>query len=103
MPAPNRFAFTLAPPVEREEYHRRLTAARSLNFNFVRHHSHILPRTYFEVASELGMLVSVEFPMLDGNRCGAIPGLGKKGGERPFEVVGQCVLHASNESPSDLF
>eukprot|EP01051_Picozoa_sp_SAG22_P006513 SAG22_NODE_429_length_10587_cov_22.842582_6_plen_1131_part_00 len=65
---------TLAPPVEKAEYTRRLKLAKSLGFNFVRHHSHILPLSYFEVACEVGIFVSVEFPMLSGNRCGVKPG-----------------------------
>ena len=47
-------------------YIDRLKFARSLGMNFVRHHSHILPNEYFAAACEVGMMVSVEFPLAYG-------------------------------------
>lgn len=48
--------------------------ARKLGFNFVRHHSHILPDEYFDSACELGMLVSAEFPIEYGGAIAECPG-----------------------------
>ena len=47
-------------------YIDRLKFARSLGMNFVRHHSHVLPNEYFAAACEVGVMVSVEFPLAYG-------------------------------------
>lgn len=57
------FPNTLAPPVGREEFRRRLSLARDYGFNYVRHHSWMPPSEYLDVADELGMMVQPEFPI----------------------------------------
>jgi len=37
-----------------------------LGMNFVRHHSHILPKEYFDAACDAGVMVSAEFPLAYG-------------------------------------
>ncbi len=54
---------TMAPPTDKEVYHRKLQAAKDYGFNFVRHHSHFLPPEYYEAADEVGMLISPELPI----------------------------------------
>jgi beta-galactosidase/beta-glucuronidase len=44
-------------------YVQRLRLVKSYGFNFVRHHSAIMPPEYYEACDELGMLVSAEFPI----------------------------------------
>jgi beta-galactosidase len=57
------FPNTIAPPVDREEYRRRLSIARDFGFNYVRHHSWVPPPEYLDVADEMGMMVQPEFPI----------------------------------------
>ena len=64
---------TIAPPVDKSVYVKRLTFVKSLGFHFVRCHSHILPDEYFEAAAEVGVLVSAEFPMIYGAATGTCP------------------------------
>lgn len=64
-----------APPLNKTYYKWRLGFARSLGFNFVRHHSHVLPNEYFEAACEVGMLVSAEFPLAYGGAKAECPGV----------------------------
>ncbi len=54
---------TMAAPSDKELYLARLKLAREYGFNYVRHHSTILPPEYYEAADEAGMLVSAEFPI----------------------------------------
>jgi beta-galactosidase len=54
---------SMAAPSEKGIYRERLQAARDRGFNYVRHHSHILPPEYYEAADEIGLLVSAEFPI----------------------------------------
>ena len=54
---------TMAPPCDKAFYVKRLTTIKSYGFNFVRHHSHMLPQEYYDAADEVGMLVSAEFPI----------------------------------------
>lgn len=56
------FPHTISPPLDKDEYRRRLTAARDYGFNYVRHHSWVPLREYLDVADELGMMVQPEFP-----------------------------------------
>src|SRR5439155_19600594 len=56
------FPNTICPPVEKSEFHRRLSIAREYGFNYVRHHSWTPPEEYFEAADELGMMLQPEFP-----------------------------------------
>ncbi len=57
------FPNTIAPPVDREDYRRRLQLAKDYGFNYARHHSWVPPEEYLEVADELGMMVQPEFPI----------------------------------------
>ncbi|MCL5099452.1 MAG: hypothetical protein M1608_18340 [Candidatus Omnitrophica bacterium] len=54
---------TMAAPSDKAFYRKRLETIRKYGFNFVRHHSHILPPEYYEAADEIGMFVSAEFPI----------------------------------------
>jgi hypothetical protein len=54
---------TMAAPSDKRVYLKRLSITRSFGFNYVRHHSHMLPPEYYEAADEVGMLVSAEFPI----------------------------------------
>lgn len=67
---------TVSPPLNRSLYASRLSFAKSLGMNFVRHHSHILPDEYFEAACEAGMLISAEFPIAYGGILAECPGTG---------------------------
>ena len=56
------FADTVHMPRDLE-YYRRITAKRKeLGFNFVRFHTFVPPKEYFEATDELGMMVHVETP-----------------------------------------
>ena len=57
------FPNTLAPPADREEFRRRLAAARDYGFNYIRCHSWFPPEEYLDAADELGMMVQPEFPI----------------------------------------
>jgi hypothetical protein len=54
---------TIYEPVNKSFYAERLKLTRGLGFNWVRHHSHILPIEYFDAACEAGTMVSAEFPL----------------------------------------
>jgi beta-galactosidase len=58
------FPATVSPSLDREEYRRRLTTARSYGFNYVRHHTHVPVEEYLDVADELGMMVQVELTIM---------------------------------------
>lgn len=58
------FPATVSPSLNREEYRRRLTTARSYGFNYVRHHTHVPVEEYLDVADELGMMVQVELTIM---------------------------------------
>jgi hypothetical protein len=60
---------TLGFPSDREVYLKRLRLAKSYGFNYVRHHSHMLPPEYYDACDEIGMLVSAEYPIAYGNRA----------------------------------
>ena len=53
---------TVSPPREKAVYAARLKFAHEHGFNWVRHHSHVLPPEYFEAADEWGIMVSPELP-----------------------------------------
>ena len=53
----------MARSADKEMYAARLRLIKSYGFNFVRHHSTIMPPEYYEACDELGMLVSAEFPI----------------------------------------
>jgi len=67
---------TLAPPLTYSVYFSRLNFTKDLGMNWVRHHSHILPNEYFEVACDLGMMISAEFPLAYSGADGECPGKG---------------------------
>lgn len=54
---------TMIGPCDKDEYVKRLTVAKSYGFNYVRHHSHLLPDEYYEACDEVGMFVSPELPI----------------------------------------
>ncbi|MCY3020837.1 MAG: hypothetical protein NTW87_17610 [Planctomycetota bacterium] len=53
----------MARPADKKVYLDRLRLIKSFGFDFVRHHSTIMPPEYYEACDELGMLVSAEFPI----------------------------------------
>ena len=57
------YPLTYAPPANETFYAERLRFAKSLGFNYVRPHSHILPAQYFRAACAQGVLISAEFPL----------------------------------------
>lgn len=57
---------TVSPPRNKSFYEKKVGVVRSLGFNFVRHHSHVLPTEYFDAADELGLMVSPELPCAYG-------------------------------------
>ena len=68
---------TVSPPRVRGPYEAKVAMARAHGFNFVRHHSHVLPPEYFDVADELGLLVSPELPCAYGSYYDATNDAGK--------------------------
>jgi hypothetical protein len=60
---------TLGFPSDKAVYLERLRLAKSYGFNYVRHHSHMLPPEYYDACDEVGMLVSAEYPIAYGNRA----------------------------------
>ena len=67
---------TMAPPATKALYLRKLRFAKSVGFNFVRHHSHVLPAAYFEAADEVGVLVSPELQCAYGQYYDAANAVG---------------------------
>lgn len=53
----------MARPADKKVYLDRLRLIKSYGFNFVRHHSAIMPPEYYDACDELGMLVSAEYPI----------------------------------------
>ncbi|MDR2705041.1 MAG: hypothetical protein LBC02_04600 [Planctomycetaceae bacterium] len=49
---------------DKEMYLKRLRLIRSFGFNFVRHHSTIMPPEYYEACDETGMIPMAEFPIV---------------------------------------
>eukprot|EP01050_Picozoa_sp_SAG11_P028992 SAG11_NODE_7983_length_1074_cov_0.955897_2_plen_132_part_00 len=56
------YPMTVSPPRDKSAYVEKLRFAHEHGFNFVRHHSHVLPPEYFDVADEWGIMVSPELP-----------------------------------------
>jgi len=54
---------SMAAPADKAVYLKRLKVAKEFGFNYVRHHSTILPPEYFDAADEAGVLVSPELPI----------------------------------------
>jgi len=53
----------MARPADKALHLARLKLIKSYGFNFVRHHSTIMPPEYYDACDEAGMLVSAEFPI----------------------------------------
>lgn len=58
------FSPTISPLTDREIIYKRFSAMKKLGFNFYRYHTHCPMQTELEVCDELGLLVSVEIPIL---------------------------------------
>ena len=58
-----QYAFTGAPPMDRQYYMAQLTGMKMLGYNFIRFHTHSMPDVFHEVADELGFLCDPEFAM----------------------------------------
>lgn len=65
---------TMAPPVTHSIYESRMALHKGIGMNYVRHHSHVLPDEYFEVACSVGIMVSAEFPLAYGGTTSNCPG-----------------------------
>eukprot|EP01052_Picozoa_sp_SAG31_P017558 SAG31_NODE_1206_length_9388_cov_7.855420_2_plen_1278_part_00 len=61
------YPLSVAPPREKDIYSAKVEFAHKHGFNFVRHHSHVLPPEYFEAADDWGIMVSPELPCAYGN------------------------------------
>lgn len=53
----------MAMPSNKELHLARLRTIRSYGFNFVRHHSAMMPPEYYEACDEVGMMSTAEFPI----------------------------------------
>jgi beta-galactosidase/beta-glucuronidase len=60
------YPMSIAPPLNFSFYLERLTIAKGLGFNYVRHHTNVLPDEYFAAACAVGIMVQAEFPMFGG-------------------------------------
>lgn len=58
------FSPTISPLVDRAIIRSRFSAMKELGFNFFRYHTHTPTQTELEICDELGLLVSVEIPIL---------------------------------------
>jgi beta-galactosidase len=54
----------LTMPSDKELHLRQLSMIKSYGFNHVRHHSTVMPPEYYDACDELGIIVTVEFPIL---------------------------------------
>ena len=57
---------SIAPQLNFSFYLGRLKIAKDLGFNYVRHHTNVLPDEYFAAACAVGIIVQAEFPMFGG-------------------------------------
>ena len=62
----------MAMPSDKELHRKRLGIIKLYGFNYVRHHSTIMPPEYYDACDELGMIATAEFPI---EWDGLIPGL----------------------------
>lgn len=53
----------MAMPSDKELYLKRLRIIKSYGFNYVRHHSTVMPPEYYEACDEVGMITTAEFPI----------------------------------------
>lgn len=63
----------MAYPVDKNKHLKRLKLIKSYGFNYVRHHTCIMPQEYYDACDEIGMLVSGEFEV-GGSIGGSLPG-----------------------------
>jgi len=57
------FPNTIAPPADKSVYLARLKTAKDYGFNYIRCHSWIPPKEYFDAADEVGIMVQPELPI----------------------------------------
>jgi hypothetical protein len=62
----------MAMPSDKELHLKRLRVIKSYGFNYVRHHSTIMPPEYYDACDEVGVITTAEFPI---EWDGLIPGL----------------------------
>jgi hypothetical protein len=65
----------MAMPSDKELHLRQLRMIKSYGFNHVRHHSTVLPPEYYEACDEVGIITTVEFPIV---YAPYIPGSGSR-------------------------
>lgn len=58
------FSPTISPLVDRNIIRKRFSAMKELGFNFFRYHTHTPTQTELDICDELGLMVSVEIPIL---------------------------------------
>jgi len=54
----------MAMPSDKELHLRQLRLIKSYGFNHVRHHSTVMPPEYYEACDEVGIITTVEFPIV---------------------------------------
>ncbi|MCX6995635.1 MAG: hypothetical protein NTV49_00770, partial [Kiritimatiellaeota bacterium] len=54
----------MAMPSDKELHLRQLRLIKSYGFNHVRHHNTVLPPEYYEACDEVGVITTVEFPIV---------------------------------------
>jgi len=62
------FPETMCPPSDKMYYLNRLKLIKHYGFNFVRHHSHMMPPEYYDACDEIGIMVSAEAPLAYGHK-----------------------------------
>ena len=62
------YADTFSTPSDKQTYKKRLKLIKSYGFNFVRHHSHMMPPEYYDACDEVGIMVQAEAPLAYGHR-----------------------------------
>lgn len=65
----------MAMPSDKELHLRQLRLIKSYGFNHVRHHSTVMPPEYYEACDEVGIITTVEFPIV---YAPYIPGSGSR-------------------------
>jgi hypothetical protein len=65
----------MAMPSDKELHLRQLRLIKSYGFNHVRHHSTVMPPEYYEACDEVGIITTVEFPIV---YAPYIPGTGAR-------------------------
>ena len=62
------YADTFSTPSDKQYYMKRLKLIKSYGFNFVRHHSHMMPPEYYDACDEIGIMVQPEAPLAYGHK-----------------------------------